>query len=65
MVNRAGDGFLQGGSRLKASPFARTDPHIVITNVGRGEISAQHLHRQLKEDIEGIPYRETSSTVAR
>ena len=32
---------------------------------GRGEISAQHLHRQLKEDIDGIPYCSTTSTVAR
>jgi phenylpropionate dioxygenase-like ring-hydroxylating dioxygenase large terminal subunit len=32
---------------------------------GRGEISAQHLHQQLKEDIDGVPYRDTSTTVQR
>ena len=32
---------------------------------GRGEISAQHLHRQLKEDLDGVPYVSTSTTVPR
>lgn len=32
---------------------------------GRGEISAQHLHRQLKEDIDGAPYRSSTTTVSR
>jgi phenylpropionate dioxygenase-like ring-hydroxylating dioxygenase large terminal subunit len=32
---------------------------------GRGEISAQHLHRQLKEDLDGVPYVSASSTVPR
>ena len=30
---------------------------------GRGEISAQHLHRQLREDIDGEAYRSSEVTI--
>jgi phenylpropionate dioxygenase-like ring-hydroxylating dioxygenase large terminal subunit len=33
--------------------------------VGRGEISAQHLHRQLKEDLDGVIYHSTTTPVPR